>query len=191
MEPFNLFESVIWKGHYDGDLSEFKDHALRLLSTSKKLNAGLERDGGLSSSSDKNAPHNWRECDSFIEWLIKPSAAIWDHWHLSKHRARKIGSSWVNIHPKGAWTAEHQHGSASMVVVLYINQPEGGGNLEILDPMLYNWSSVPGRLTGRVWREVPVQTGDVVIFPGWVMHRTQKNTSDEDRIVASFNIGFA
>jgi uncharacterized protein (TIGR02466 family) len=191
MEPFNLFESVIWKGHYDGDLSGLKDHALRLLSTSKKLNDGLERDGGKSSSSDPNAPHSWTECRPFVEWLVEPTSTVWDNWQLNKQQPRQIGSSWVNIHPKGAWTAEHQHGSSAMVVVLYINQPQGGGNLEILDPLLYNWSSVPGRLKGVVWREIPVQTGDVVIFPGWVMHRTQKNTSDEDRVVASFNIGFA
>jgi hypothetical protein len=191
MEPFKLFESVIWKGHYDGDLSGLRDHALRVLTTSKKLNTGLERDGGLSSSSDPNAPHSWAECKDFINWLIPPSTEIWDNWHLRKDRARHIGSSWVNIHPKGAWTDEHQHGSASMVIVLYINQPEGGGNLEIFDPLFYNWSGTPARISGVAWREIPVQTGDVVIFPGWVLHRTQKNASDENRIVASFNLALA
>ena len=36
--------------------------------------------------------------------------------------------------------------------------------------------------------EVPFKTGDVVIFPGWLLHRTEKNNSDKLRITINTNI---
>ena len=186
MEPCNVFEHVIWKGHYDGDLSNIRNRSLQILTTSNKLNAGLERDGGRSSSSDPDAPHKWPEIDPFINWLVEPVQHILPHWNYFDEKIQ-FGSSWVNIHPTGAWTDEHQHGSVPLVVVLYIEQPKDGGNLEVFDPLFYNWSGTPGR-TPNPWREIVVQTGDVIIFPGWILHRTQKNASDQNRIVASFNI---
>ena len=187
MQPVTLFEHLIWRGHYDGDLTSLKERIEILFDTSNKLNTGLERDGGVSSSSDPNAPHTWREIGPFLNWLIEPSSQIWQHWQFPE-AALRVKASWANCHPTGAWTDEHQHRSVPMVVVLYVDQPECGGNLEIADPMFYHWN-YSEKSTDNTWREVPIQSGDVLIFPGWINHRTQKNASYNNRYVISFNIG--
>lgn len=186
MQPVQLFEHLIWKGHYDGDLSELKDRVNFLLDNSKNLNTGLEMDGGISSSSDPNSPHTWSSTRPFLSWASNRITQVWQHWGFPDDNFI-VGASWANRHPKGAWTNEHQHRSTPLVVVLYLDQPEGGGNLEIADPLFYHWN-YSKKPTTDTWREIPVQTGDVVIFPGWINHRTQKNTSDQDRLVISFNI---
>jgi uncharacterized protein (TIGR02466 family) len=187
MRPIHIFEHLIWQDRYEGPLDLIKNRAVHLLSTSSRLNSGLELGGGLSSSSDPSAPHYWRESQPFLEWLIPNVNEVWRHWGFPNSQ-RKFNGSWVNIHPKGAWTAEHQHRSTPLVAVLYLSQPDNGGYLEIADPLFYHWNGSK-KPTDDTWREIPVQTGDVVIFPGWINHRTQKNQSTEDRYVISFNIG--
>ena len=186
MQPVHIFEHRIWRERYEGTLDSVKDKAVDLLSTSSRLNSGLERGGGLSSSSDPNAPHYWQELQPFLNWLLPKVNEVWNHWGYPNGQ-RRIGASWANIHPTGAWTDEHQHRSTPLVAVLYVNQPANGGNLEIADPLFYHWNGSK-KSTDDTWREISVQTGDVVIFPGWINHRTQKNQSSEDRYVISFNV---
>jgi uncharacterized protein (TIGR02466 family) len=186
MQPIQLFEHLIWKGHYDGDLTGIKERIQVLFNTSTKLNSGLERDGGVSSSSDPSAPHTWKESIQFLNWLIEPTAQVWQHWGFPE-AALRVVASWANRHPTGAWTEEHQHRSVPLVAVLYVDQPDSGGNLEICDPLFYHWN-YSMKPSGDNWREIKVQTGDILIFPGWINHRTQKNQSDQDRYVISFNV---
>ena len=35
--------------------------------------------------------------------------------------------------------------------------------------------------------KLPVQTNDILVFPGWLKHATQPNNTDEDRVVLSIN----
>jgi uncharacterized protein (TIGR02466 family) len=187
LNPAKIFPEPIWIGHYDGDLSLVKSRALKLFNASNKLNAGLERAGGQSSSSDPDMPHTWPEITDFLDWCDDLTAIVWQDWHYPK-ADRMVINSWANIHPKGAWTDEHTHNAAGQVIVLYVEQPENGGNLEIFNPMFYNWESTL-RESGHSWKELEVKTGDVVVFPGWVLHRTQPNQTDDTRIVMSFNVG--
>jgi uncharacterized protein (TIGR02466 family) len=186
MIPTHIFENYIWKGHYPGNLMSLQSKAHNHFVNNKKLNSILERGGGLSSSTDTDAPQAWEEAQDFLEWIKKPIITIWQDWAYQNTNAR-IVSSWVNLHPPGAWTDEHSHGSIPLVVVLYIDQPLNGGNLEIQNPLFYHWQGYNQLSTTR-WKEIPVSTGDVVIFPGWINHRTQQNLSNQNRIVASFNI---
>jgi ectoine hydroxylase-related dioxygenase (phytanoyl-CoA dioxygenase family) len=38
--------------------------------------------------------------------------------------------------------------------------------------------------------EVKVEAGDLVIFPGWLRHKTQVNSSNSDRIMIGANINY-
>lgn len=186
MQPLNLFGSVVWKGYYNGDLLSLRNKAESLLLSSNNLNTGLERDGGVSSSSDPDAPHLWAESQEFIYWAQKNSIDVWNNWgypNIDRH----LGNSWANLHPPGGWTDIHTHGVAKQVITLYLDQPNNGGNLEFQNPLFYHWQ---GYYNGvPEWIEVPVKTGNVVMFPGWISHRSQKNMSKSNRIVLSFNIG--
>lgn len=186
MNPFtDPFPSFLLKGCFPGDLTRIEQKAREKFASSKKLNTRVERDGGLSTSTDPDAPHDWVELEEFKNYLFSEIPKIWNYWNYPPADVG-FASSWVNLHPPGGWTDEHTHGRTDIVVVLYIKQPDNGGNLEIFDPMYSNWSG-----SSRVylpWRELIVKTGDVFVFPGWVLHRTQKNQSRDDRIVLSINI---
>lgn len=43
-------------------------------------------------------------------------------------------------------------------------------------------------MKAQLWKELKVKTNDVLVFPGWLNHRTQPNTTDTERIVMTYNI---
>tara|TARA_B100001996_G_scaffold178170_1_gene136016 strand:- start:710 stop:946 length:237 start_codon:yes stop_codon:yes gene_type:complete len=74
-----------------------------------------------------------------------------------------------------------------MVVSCYLKAPRGSGNFLIRDPLEYHRFGSPQVPEQNLWREIPVQTNDILVFPGWLKHATQPNNTDEDRINLSIN----
>lgn len=182
METLN---SYIWKGQFPGDLTSVKNRAYQLLQTSNHLSSVLTTDGGVSSVDDTNGPHMWDESIELLDWMTTHAQQVLKEWQFFD-QGTYIDGSWVNLHPPGAWTMEHSHGGASISIVVYLDQPENGGNLEFQNPLFYHWSGYPKENT--LWQEVTVKTGDVLMFPGWLLHRTQKNLSQSNRIIMSMNV---
>ena len=184
----DIFANPLWIGEYPGNLEQLQQKTLEFLNVSQELNAGLERDGGASSSSATEMPHTWLEAQDFYEWAKLPSHEIWEHWGYTDSHIRGIERSWANYHPKGAWTDIHTHGRTDQVMVLYLDVPKDSGNLEIENPLFYHWENTRRKAGYNGWRPIEVKTGDVVIFPGWIRHRTGKNNNDKPRITINTNI---
>ena len=51
--------------------------------------------------------------------------------------------------------------------------------------------SEPEGRDGMEWSPIEVTTGDVIFFPGWLNHKTEKNMSKENRFVMSWNLSYA
>jgi hypothetical protein len=184
----DIFPDPLWRGHYPGDLTELRKKTYDFLKNSDKLNAGLERDGGASSSSDPEMPHMWTEAHEFFQWANEDSLQIWNYWGYKHPEQRQIARSWANYHPKEAWTDEHTHGDTDQVMVLYLDVPKDSGDLEIHNPLFYHWEGSKRMSGTNGWRNLKVKTGDVVIFPGWMLHRTGKNFNDDPRVTINTNI---
>jgi len=157
------------------------------------INSPLEH-GGTSSvaysriSNDK--PHMWEELKPFETWL---HGGVLDT-ALTKWRINGVAygatDSWINEHPTGAWTSEHNHRGANFSLAYYLHVPENGGNIMFRDPMEYHWGNANGtqdRGVDEIWYPAPVKTGDLVLFPGWLYHKTEKNNSLHPRYVLSMN----
>ena len=52
---------------------------------------------------------------------------------------------------------------------------------------LYDWSGTT-EITKNIEQEISVTTGDVVMFPGWLRHKTHANSLNESRYAMSFNV---
>ena len=77
-----------------------------------------------------------------------------------------------------------------MVAATYLNLPENGGFIQFKDPLEYQ-RGVNMRETGEelaIWKTIPAKTGDVLLFPGWIRHKTEDNNSNEKRWVLTTNI---
>ena len=74
-----------------------------------------------------------------------------------------------------------------MVLSCYLKAPEGSGGLLVRDPLESHRSGYPQESQETIWRLIEVKTNDILVFPGWLQHKTQPNVTDEDRVVLTFN----
>jgi uncharacterized protein (TIGR02466 family) len=185
------FEPLIIKVHYDGfDFKKLEPICNDLISTTN-IKTHLEIGNAASSAPNKNkAPHIMNEFKEFYKWLDNIAQhIILNEWSLNKHFQYFISNSWVNVHDTGGYTRIHTHGPCTLTTAAYLNLPENGGYIEFLDPLehikLYHMKNFDEEQFN--WKKVEAKTGDVLIFPGWIKHRTQPNESDENRWVLTSN----
>jgi uncharacterized protein (TIGR02466 family) len=186
VQPVTLWPNPIYKAHYPHDLTSIADWALDICKDQDDYL--LEKGGGKSSYGVVSDAILRSECTELKNWVIEHSKLVWNTWELTDH-PRFVHHSWVNWHPPGAWTDEHDHSGVHMVITIYLKQPENGGHIQFKDPMQYTWAAWPKlRASAFDWRTLHVSTGDVLFFPGFLRHKTQVNKSEEDRLVMTTNI---
>jgi uncharacterized protein (TIGR02466 family) len=107
-----------------------------------------------------------------------------------------ISEMWLNeTLPGGISTQPHNHSPYPLVGVLYLKLENGMGNIIFENPnnlvvgtQPHNWTG-PNDINGGIQEIVDVETGDIIIFPGWLRHFTETNHTTENRYVIAFNIG--
>lgn len=182
-----LFSPLIWKFNYKFNLDILYPKISDILNSVKE-NSLLEKGDALSTVSlNKNQPHTWPELADFQYWLGEKINGIRKEYEFIENHST-VQHSWVNKHLKLGETLEHSHSHATFVVSCYISCPPGSGNIEFKDPLEYHKHNFPVIPETSFYREVSCETNDVIIFPGWLKHRTQPNQTNQERIVITFNI---
>tara|TARA_B100000287_G_C20506094_1_gene731135 strand:+ start:64 stop:705 length:642 start_codon:yes stop_codon:yes gene_type:complete len=104
----------------------------------------------------------------------------------------QVTASWANDHQIGDYTGEHSHSDgwrqAHVASVIYLDKTKGRGNLEICNPLDYIHRLTPlhGEQGDAIMaEEIETVTGDFLLFPGWLRHRTQP--TEHPRRVLSIN----
>lgn len=197
LDPINPFP-YIYKSHFDFKFDTIKNKVDEFIGyandeiRNKKLDT-LEKDGGITTVPvcRTTPPHTWDEFDDFKPWLFEQINDVWNHWNLhpmNKH----LSESWINMHPPGAYTAEHHHQNVTVAVAAYLQVPENSGNFLIKNPLQIYKLGEPLHYyyydNQKEWLPIEVKTNDVLFFPGWLTHKTEKNLSNEHRYVMSLNI---
>lgn len=183
-----LFPSLVWKYNYLFDWTALKsklDNTFDLVQENSQLEVG----NAISTVSLPQSlqPHSWEELRPFQAWLGQQI----DYLRLINKFTlthSEVTQSWANKHGPGGVTVEHSHSHTTFVVACYLRCPENSGNIEFKDPLEYHKSGWPIIPEESLYAEVPVETNDVLIFPGWIKHRVQPNLSNSDRYVLTFNI---
>lgn len=193
LTEINLFDPFIFKSHfYQWDWKKIEPLCQEWIGENpRKIH--LEQGNAASSvgNGNKVRPHEHPEFEHFYKW-VKPITdnIMFAKWGLSKSFQYKIVNSWVNVHGEGGVTEIHDHGPTTLVITAYLNLPENGGFIQFKDPLEYHHGHLTKEFDAELgsWRTLPARTGDVVMFPGWLRHRTQTNKSKEKRWVLTTNI---
>lgn len=183
-----LFPANIWKFKYNFDLQLLQpkiDHLFNLV----KKNSKLEKGEALSTVSiaEDDQPHSWDELSDFQHWLGSVFEQIKDTYKF-ENRQSTVTKSWFNRHYYGGYTEEHLHSHSTFVITSYLKLPPNSGFIEFRDPLEYHKAAWPIYPEDSLHREVPCETNDVLIFPGWLKHRVQLSSTHEERLVMTFNI---
>ncbi len=113
------------------------------------------------------------------------------NWDVQKQTV-KITNMWAIINIGGASNARHHHGNSDISAAYYVRAPENCGEIVFYDPRPAPVFSHPkstkiNQLNAMVNSISPVE-GGLVLFPSYLDHSVNPNSSNKERIVISFNI---
>lgn len=117
--------------------------------------------------------------------VLQHADCYWQEYGLDTWYEPEVHSSWANRHYRGNETLVHNHSGAPIVAVYYKSVPPYSGRLFFENPLEYHMTHEPR--VKPVIHTVDVQSGDLVIFPGFMKHGTEVSQSDLPRDIISFN----
>tara|TARA_Y100000766_G_scaffold102182_1_gene87445 strand:+ start:653 stop:1297 length:645 start_codon:yes stop_codon:yes gene_type:complete len=126
------------------------------------------------------------DCKNFLQYLEKSI-----HRYVSPILRIKfeycLNASWLTKTIKGKYAQEHHHGTADISGVYYVDTNGNDGALRFdnihshacANPLI---ALLPGQT------HMPLETGIIMLWPGYLKHGTAPNPTDHERISLSFNI---
>ena len=153
--------------------------------------------GGWHSHNDL---HKSPEYSDLVALIGQSTAQMSDDLGYSAGHAITIGTMWSIINPPGSSNRAHVHPGCLWSGVYYIQAPEGAGNIEFIEPRTAHLMNQPKYLSNAKrqkdnWTKVRFAPtpGRMLIFPSWLYHAVDPNTSREtgkaaQRIIISFNL---
>lgn len=163
---------------------------------------GIERSniptlGGWHSHNELHKASEFAEMTKFIDTATAMISV--DQGYNEKYTI-KIGTMWSIINPPGSANRAHVHPGCIWSGVYYIQAPKGAGNIEFIEPRTAHLMNQPRykpntKRSKENWTKVrfdPVP-GRMIIFPSWLYHAVDNNTSKDEgakahRVIISFNL---
>ncbi len=99
-------------------------------------------------------------------------------------------SAWVNMTYPGGYNVQHGHPRAYLSGCFYLDTPENSGRISFADPRpgaVYAPLEMAGKMSSNAIKTQP-QAGQLIIFPSWLEHSVEMNTSSENRVSIAMNV---
>jgi len=112
--------------------------------------------------------------------LAPHAAAFFKELSVQSDQSWSLKDSWVNVLGQGAEHEMHDHVDSLISGTYYVQTPDDCPGICFDDAAV----SPDGEA------EIPVMAGDVILFPGQVLHRVPPNFGEGDRVGISFNFKF-
>ena len=108
----------------------------------------------------------------------------------SQRYVYKLTRSWMSRQNPGKNLDVHAHGGIAFAAVYYVNVPENSGDLLLLDPRGgVNWFNETGGTNSSViYHRIKPKAGNLVVFPGFLLHEVETNKSNLVRMSIANNI---
>ena len=142
-------------------------------------------------SKDFDLDHS--EPKKFIKFISSSIEQVMTDMNWDKEKqVVKINNMWAIINTGGSSNAQHQHGNSNISGAYYVRAPKNSGDIVFYDPRpapvyFHPNAKSPNLLNAQV-NSVSPKEGVLVLFPSYLDHSVNKNLSNEERIVISFNI---
>lgn len=131
------------------------------------------------------------ETAEIVEFVNAAAREYWKVCNYHNELEPFVYQMWANATPKGGWVENHLHGNMPFTAVLYVDASPEQGNLVLENPLdsLLMTQPIGADVQYPMRYEVPVKTGDLVMFPGYLKHSVKQNITDRTRLIVAFNIG--
>jgi uncharacterized protein (TIGR02466 family) len=190
----NLFSLPIYKVNIldQIDTGSLEEKLQSEFARSSPNASDLEKNGGISTYNTNCNLHLEEYAKKISNIVLQHAKLYWKVLDVDPRLEPRIDQCWSNIHYNNSVTIEHSHSLYPIVATLYVKSEKNSGNLILINPMEYGLTHIPYGvpIENKTETAIKVSTGDLVLFPGWIRHKTEENLSNQSRIVLSFNINY-
>lgn len=186
------FPTPVWWGFKNLDNEKIKKFAYDL-KFKDPVGRKLSNQGGWQSMDFRPGTYNEvRELEDAI--MEQANQCVKDFGYNQDTCFVILENLWVNINQKGDTNSVHIHDNSFVSGAYYVKATEDQGS--IIFYKSYNQDFITASqaqvqyytaLSASAIAFKP-ETGKLVMFPGWLPHGVERNSTDEDRISISFNV---
>ena len=191
-DVLRMFPSFVWKAQLRpeicGPLNE------RIMQTLGAIGAPL---AGLEPGESWQSEHGLHELDRFrevVDCVNEAAESVLAYLEIA-HKGFAVTGCWANVNAPGAGHRLHSHPNNYLSGVSYVRTHQGADTINFLDPRPQAGIIRPpvAALTAENTEQVVVTVGDgmLLMFPAWLQHSVDANTSDKTRVSISFNVMFS
>ena len=191
-KPNLFFSTPVWTfqiNNYENVNEEMYNY---IKSEQKKDGTGITK-SNIKGWHSKDFSLETKEPQNFIN-LILPSieqVMVDMNWEKQKQKIR-ISNMWAIINTGGSANTRHQHGNSTISGAYYVRAPKNSGDIVFYDPRpapVYTYPNAlsPNLLNAQI-NGISPNEGSLVLFPSYLDHSVNKNLSNDERIVISFNL---
>ncbi len=135
------------------------------------------------------------EFKSTVGDILLKAKECFQHLDVQDDYNPEMTGLWGMINPPGSRNNVHTHPYNYLSGVYYLKVPKKSGNLVFLEPKPQaEVLSPPKKEKASVHIAHSVswepEENSLIFFPSWLQHEVQYNSSNEDRVILSFNINW-
>ena len=187
-----MFPTLLWKILVKPELRDAID--AKILAMLGSMRHGLERlEPGQGWQSEQTL-HDREEFRDLVACVGNATRSILRFLQIG-HEAFEITGCWATVLARGAAHKAHSHPNNYLSGVYYVRTHPGADTINFHDPRVQAGVIRPPvvELTGENTDQVVVKVtnGTLLLFPSYLEHSVDANTSEEERVSISFNVMFS
>ena len=125
-------------------------------------------------------------CSLYYDSMATPSNITRTREHKSISREEWDMMMWAGVTPPGSENREHTHTNSFISGTVYF-QAEGTGTIEFM-PYNYVYRTMLPQWPYYGSATYEPEDGDILLFPSYLLHKVERNTSEFERVNISFNV---
>lgn len=197
MSTIKLFPISVYKTSFGKDVSNLiapiQDRIDHWLNETKHNNQGSMRQSGLCSYNVKRDMHTWPELKEIVEFIEFHSHEYWKTIGYKHSMKPGVYEMWANRYPPGSFIDYHNHSPIHMTATFVLQAEKNSGNIIFENPLQTLLKHQPYEVNAENFYHLfesglESDVGDLIIFPGYLNHKTLPNNSKSDRIILGANV---
>jgi uncharacterized protein (TIGR02466 family) len=193
--PKNLFPIKIYEAAFEGFeviQQSLIDASLPYFDNPAGGNEYFDGQGNpmiIRTNNDLHKDPAFKDVVNFIEFHGR------EYWKACNYTERVdpyVIHMWANKLPPGGFTPPHNHNPTVIAGAFYLDADPIKGDLYLEDPLNLIHGKMPYDFLHKPYlytETIKVESGKLVMFPGWMYHHTRSNMSNSNRYVLGFNFG--
>jgi uncharacterized protein (TIGR02466 family) len=187
-----MFPTLVWRLELKPDVRDSVNaKALAGLARMRRDTAPLARGQGWQS---ERALHQLEDFRELVGCVNDATRSVLTFWRIG-YDAFEVTGAWATVLAPGASHRMHNHPNNFLSAVYYVLAPPGAESINFHDPRIQTGVIRPPvvELTNENTDQVVlrVKSGTLLLFPAYLQHSVDENTSAQERVSISFNIMFS